>query len=71
MARYEQLVPELHKLLKQGKPTSDPEVKKLTKEIVDVATSNYHTREFENRFMKDKESMLLLPTDAIFLSYLF
>ncbi|WP_418114925.1 ankyrin repeat domain-containing protein [Vibrio scophthalmi] len=64
MARYEQLVPQLHKQLEQAVSISDPEVQKLVKQIIDVAPVGYRMTSFERRYMEDKESMLSLPTDA-------
>ncbi|MDA0149069.1 ankyrin repeat domain-containing protein [Vibrio sp. LaRot3] len=64
MARYEQLVPQLHEQLENGVAISDPEVQKIVKEIIEVAPVGYRTTSFERRYMKDKESMLSLPKDS-------
>ena len=71
MARYEQLVPELHKQLEKGISISDPEVRKLIKQIVEVAPVGYRTASFERRYMEDKESMLTLPTDSFTVKRMF
>ncbi|MGD1335021.1 hypothetical protein [Vibrio harveyi] len=66
---YRVLVPELHEAINKGVPLSDPQVQRLIKVITELAPVGARRRNFERRYMSDKESMLRLPSDPNSIMY--
>lgn len=66
---YKVLVPELHEALERGTALSEPQVIRLVAAISELPASGARQRNFINRYMKDRDSMLRLPRNPDSLMY--
>lgn len=66
---YKVLVPALHSALDAKVPLSDPQMKLLIDAIADLPPSGARARNFKNRYLKDRDSMMRLPRDPDSIMY--
>ena len=68
---YKVLVHALHSALDSEVPLSDPQMKLLIEAIADLPPSGARARNFKNRYLKDRDSMMRLPKnpDSIMYGY--
>lgn len=66
---YKVLVPALHSALDANVALSDPQMKLLIEAISDLPPSGARARNFKNRYLKDRDSMMRLPKDPDSIMY--
>lgn len=66
---YKVLVPALHRALDANVPLSDPQIKLTIEAIADLPPSGARARNFKNRYLKDRDSMMRLPKDPDSIMY--
>ncbi|NOH26340.1 hypothetical protein [Vibrio europaeus] len=66
---YKVLVPALHSALESNVPLADPQMTLLIEAIADLPPSGARARNFKNRYLKDRDSMMRLPKDPNSIMY--